>query len=625
MNLSAWRFPVLLAVLLSMLLAAVPVRFGGDLLEYTLDTVALASHGTPDIRLADIDRAKVLLPQFADAYGLLEQDMRGGVDKVYPAFTRGREGLVYPIHFFGYPAMAALPFKLLAARGLPPFKAFQVVNLAAIFVLGLALRHFFQSEWKALAGLALFMLCGGWLYWNWSSPECVSAAGLLAGLLLCSSGAPIAGAVLAGVAGQQNPTILFFFGFAPLLLVLRGASLKQALGKRQLAGIAAGVAVYALPLLFNLWQYGVPNIIAKRFSDPSLVGMERLVSFYFDLNQGMVLAIPAVLVALLAWSRRAPLLLAACVLFTLALALPALAVLNWNSGAAGVMRYAFWAAMPFVFALLLLLRERQRWHAGALVALAAAQAGAMAHAASYDYVEFSPLARAVLARAPARYHPEPEIFAERAGHHDNYIFPGKAYALRVDGETVKTLVHADSRDDLLCGRGARLAPGNRITPASRGWLYVDGAVRCDDAGLPRQRLAAAAPGDGLRLAAGWSGVEHHGAGWDGVWSEGPRSRLLLAPAPGLRPAALSLAGHYFEGNQRTRVVVNGADLGWYRLDQDATLLLPAELAGAPALDIELEHQAPRSPGPADPRALAFFLTQVSLRGGPGLDNGTALR
>ncbi|HWJ93416.1 MAG TPA: hypothetical protein VNT33_01740, partial [Telluria sp.] len=468
---------------------------------------------------------------------------------------------------------------------------------------------------------------GGALYWNWSSPECMSAAGLLAGLLLFASGAPVAGAMLAGLAGQQNPTILFFFGFAPLLLVLRGASLKQALGKRNLVGIAAGVAVYALPLLFNLWQYGVPNIIAKRFSDPSLVGMERLVSFYFDLNQGMILAIPAVLVALLASARRAPWLLAACALFTLALALPALAVLNWNSGAAGVMRYAFWAAMPFVFALLLLLRERQRWHAGALAVLAAAQASAMVHAASYDYVEFSPLAKAVLVRAPARYHPEPEIFAERAGHHDDYIVPGKAYALRVDGETVKTLVHAGSRDALLCGRGARLAAGNRITPASRGWLYVDGAVRCDDAGLQRQRLAAPdfSAGDTLRLAVGWSQVERHGADWDGVWSNGPRSRLLLAPAPGLHPATLSLTGHYFDGNQRTRVVVNGADLGWYRLDRGATVVLPAELARARELDIELEHQAPRSPGPADPRALAFFLTQVSLRGGPGLDNGTALR
>lgn len=628
MNLSAWRFPVLLAALLALLLAAFPVRFGGDLLEYTLDTVALASHGTPEIRLDDIARAKALLPQFAEAYGLLEQDMRAGVDKVYPAFVRGREGLVYPIHFFGYPAMAALPFRVFEALGLPPFKAFQVVNLAAVFVLGLALRRFFASEWKALAGVALFMLCGGWLYWNWSSPECVSAAALLAGLLLFASGAPVAGAMLAGLAGQQNPTILFFFGFAPLLLVAQGASLKQALGRRNLLGLAAGAAVYALPMLFNFYQYGVPNIIANRFSDPSLVGAERLASFYFDLNQGMILAIPGVLALLLAWSRdrQRAALAALCAVFTLALALPALAVLNWNSGAAGVMRYAFWAAMPFVFALLLCLRERERWHAGALAALVAVQGAAMAHASSYDYVEFSPLARAVLARAPAYYHPEPEIFAERAGRHDNYIFPDHAYRYAPDGVAIKTLVHA-GRDELVCGRGARLAPGNRVTPASRGWLYLDAPVRCLDDGLPRQRLSGADFGQpgALRLADGWSVLERHGQGWDGVWSSGARSRLLLAAAPGLRPAALALEGHYLEGNQRTRVIVNGADLGWHRLDREATVVLPPELAGARALEIELEHQAPRSPGAGDGRLLALFLTGVSLRGEPGLDNAKALR
>ncbi|HWJ93941.1 MAG TPA: hypothetical protein VNT33_04410, partial [Telluria sp.] len=161
MNLSAWRYPLLLAVLLSALLVAFPVHLGGDIVEYTLDTIALANHGTPDIRLSDLAQAKAMLPHLAEPFGLLEQDMRSSVEKVYPAFARGREGLVYPIHFFGYPAMAALPFKLLAAFGLPPFKAFQVVNLAAIFVLGMALRRFFASEWKALAGLALFMLCGG--------------------------------------------------------------------------------------------------------------------------------------------------------------------------------------------------------------------------------------------------------------------------------------------------------------------------------------------------------------------------------------------------------------------------------------------------------------------------------
>jgi hypothetical protein len=483
----AWPFALLLAVLLALLLPLKPVSLSGDVLEYTLDTVAIASHGTPDITLDDIARGKRLLPHLATGYELLENDMRAGKPKVFPAFIRGANGKVYPIHFFGYPAMAALPFALLERAGLPPFKAFQVVNLAAVLVLGLALRRFFGSSVKALAGVGLFMLCGGWLYWTWSSPECVGAAALLSGLLLFCSGAPISGAILAGLAAQQNPTIVFFFGFAPALLLARehgpGQPLMAVLTPRHLVGLALGLAVAAMPPLFNLVQFGALNPIARLFSDPGLISMVRLHSFFFDLNQGMILGIPAVAALLAVWGwrgRRDAMVLLLCVLFTLALALPALAVLNWNSGAAGIMRYAFWASMTFVFALLLRLREHARWPVLPLAAAVLVQGAAMAHDESYDYVEFSPLARLMLEHAPNRYHPEPEIFAERAGRNDDYITPGKVYTLRVGDQVLKTLFNAGDPQHqvLLCGTAMHLAQDNIYTDSARGWRYIDGPARC---------------------------------------------------------------------------------------------------------------------------------------------------
>jgi hypothetical protein len=454
--------------------------------------------------MADLERAKALLPPLAAPYALLERGMRAGDPKLYAAFVRGRDGRVYSVHFPGYPALAALPFKVLARLGAAaPFKAFQVVNLGAVFVLGLALRRFFGSGPKALAGVGLFLLCGGALYLNWTSPECMSAAALLAGLLLFATDAPLAGSLLAGLAAQQNPTIVCFFGFAPLLLLLLrwrpgiglAANLRALPRRRIVVALGAGLAVAALAPLFNLVQFGAPNIIARLFSDPGLISLVRLESFYFDLNQGMILAVPGVLAALAWWGwdaagrRRAALVLAACAAFTLALALPALAVLNWNSGAAGVMRYAFWAAMPLLFALLLRLRDRARWPAALVAALALAQAGSMVNAASYTYVEFSPLARLVLAHAPSLYHPEPEIFAERSGHNDDYIEPGKVYAYPDKGQAVKTLVNAANpgADALLCAGGA-LAPDNRYADSTRGWRYIDGPVRCLGDGLGRPRL-----------------------------------------------------------------------------------------------------------------------------------------
>ncbi|MFN3790821.1 hypothetical protein [Massilia sp.] len=634
--LERWRFPLLVALALCGLLAMYKPYYGGDVVEYTVATVAIADHGSPDIRLEDIARVRTLLPgMFIVPFDLLERGMREGDQQLYAAFVRGRDGDVFPVHYFGYSLLAAAPFKLFEALGIPPFKAFQAVNMAAVFVLGLALRRFFGSEPKAWLGLGLFMLCGGALYLHWTSPECVSAALLLAGLLFYTSGAPLAGSVLAGLAGQQNPTIVFFFVFAPLFKLWleyerqQGfvANLRAQLTRSNILGLAGGMAVFALPPLFNLWQFGVPNIIAKLFSDPGLVGATRLLSFYFDLNQGMIVGVPALLLLLLLLlprmdgRARGVLLLSA--LLTLALALPALAVLNWNSGAVGPMRYAFWAAMPLVFALLVLLRRLPRWPQTALVLLAAGQAAAVDHASEYDYVHFSPTAELVLARAPQYYHPEPEIFAERAGHHDDYIQSDKVYVLRgADGRELKTLVHSSNAhlDEQLCGRGASLAPDLPQVASTRGWRYIDGPLRCV-AGSYAQRsfgFDALRAGEAVALVSGWSNLEANGPGWDGAWSLGARSRLRVE-VDGGPVQALLISGNYLAPNRQTRVIVNGQDLGWHALDQAGPLALPAQLtdaARATALDIELEHASPTSPGPGDPRLLAFFLREVSVRQHP---------
>lgn len=486
----SWPFAAALALLLALVFTRFEPLHHGDVAEYSLVTIALAAHASPDIRASDLALARLQMPSQQYTHDQLAKSFDDPAHPVWPAFARGQDQNIYAIHFFGYPLLAAGPYKLLGMAGLNPFKCYLVVNLAALFVLGLALFRFFGSAHKASLGLALFLLCGGMLYLSWSSPECLSAAALLAGLLFYLSGAPLAGALLAGLAAQQNPTIVMFLAFAPLMQLIIGyepeaglrRNIQRVLGRRELLALLAGGALFVLPLLFNLWQFGVPNIIAKRFSDASLIGLVRLTSFYFDLNQGMLIGIPALALALLLsdWRDGHGRLLVAGLLFTLALALPALAVLNWNSGAAGVMRYAFWASMPLLFVLLQRLRSLRHWPRAMVAAVLLGQLGAMAHARSYGYVEFSPLAEAVMQHAPHWYHPEPEIFAERLNHNDDYIKPIYQYVRQVDGKTVTTLYHPAQPGvvEKLCGKGKQLAPGNKFTETDRGWRYIDGETRC---------------------------------------------------------------------------------------------------------------------------------------------------
>lgn len=626
------RFALMLLALIAALMVHSRPIPSGDIAEYAVTMIALDDHGTPDVRPENVTAARAMIPMLGEQYDLLEHDMRMTDKQVFSAFVRGREGKVYAIHFFGYSLMATLPFKLTRAAGLDPMTAFQIVNAVFVFILGMSLLRVFGSEWKALFALVLFMACGGYLYFRWTSPEIASAAGLLAGLLLFCSGAPVRGALLAGLASQQNPTILAFFGFAPLLLLCMDyrkdlslrTNLKAQVTRRRVAALAAGLAVFALPLIFNLFQYGVPNIIARHFSDPGMISLTRLISFYFDLNQGMVLALPGVLLllAVCVWrsGTRQLALLGLSVLFTLALALPALSVFNWNSGADGVMRYAFWAAMPLLFVALWRLQQQKTWPL-LLAPVLVLQMLAMYGATTYSYVELSPLARLAMKHAPRWYNPEPEIFVERTEHHDRYYTPDKIYVHRVDGKPVKTLYNADypGTEERLCGPGRRPAAGNDIVESDRGWRYLHGQVQCRPAGdsrltfqLPEFKLAKAG-----RLESGWYDFEAGGNEWDGAWSSGRHSRIIATLPAGFEPNGISLLGTYFATNKRTRVSVNGVDLGWHALDQVRRIPLRSLRRNSAQLIIDLEHEAPSMPVAGnDAREISIFLRSLIVDGPP---------
>lgn len=620
-------FAIALFLVLAAMLVIFPPQHNGDSVEYTLVTVAIAGHGSPDIRYDDIAMARAQVPERAHVYDILERDMRAEKDDVYAAFVRGRGRAIYSVHFFGYPALAAIPYQLLPLVGLPAFKCYQVINLAAIFVLGLCLYRLFGTPLKAGFALALYMLCGGALYWSWSSPECLSAAALLSAIILYSTGAPLRAGLLAGLAAQQNPTILCFFGFAPLLqlCLLRqagmawGAALREALAPRLLLHMAPGLALFALPPLFNLWQFGVPNIIVKLFSNPALVSLTRLHSFFFDLNQGMLIGIPALVAVLCLWvwrgaGRRMLNVLALCAGFTLALALPTLAVLNWNSDAAGVMRYAFWSAMPLLFVLLWRLRQAERWPVGLCAALVLAQTGALVHASSYNYITFSPLAQLAMKHLPGWYNPEPEIFAERAQSSEEVMDPQRVYAYTADGITLKTMRHRANHATAICGAGQveahSGAPAMAPVASTRGWAYSNNAVRCLRPFSAEQAPSSDAPS--VMLGHGWSIIEQGDNRPPGVWSDGTSSSLQISYArPGMY-RQLVFRGNYFGSNQRTRVKINGVDAGWHTLQAGAAVPIP-QAGTTDRLELELEHEAPQSPGPHDGRKLAFFLLGAKLQ------------
>ena len=489
-------FVALLAAFLLLLLALNRPNPSGDFPEYALMTVAIATHGTPDIRPDDVFVVTALAPepQFAERFARLAKGLAVHAENPVDAFYRAHDGATYSFHFFAYSALAAVPYRVLKALGVAPFKCFQLVNLGFAFIAGLCCLRLFGSAGRAALGVALFFLCGGALYWNWCSPELMSAAGLLSGLILFVTGAPLRAGLLVSVAAMQNPSIVLATAFAPLLTLAidraRGVDLRSAaaglLRPRYLAALALMASGALVPVLFNEWKYGVPSVIALAATDTRLIGLVRLRSFFFDLNQGMLIGMPGLFAYLLyavsgrsAAGTRA--LLALAIGLSIALALPTLSTGNWNSGAAGMMRYAFWAAMPLLFAALLFMRGAARLAVVPLALLMALQLAAGWQARRYDNTQFSSIAQLAMTHAPRWYNPASEIFVERLLRQEVVLDPARVYAWPAGGTAVKTLFHAAGPNaaSLLCGAGVVLSPHNDITGVDAGWAYVNGPVLCE--------------------------------------------------------------------------------------------------------------------------------------------------
>lgn len=611
--LSFGAFALLLAILLALPLRKAPL-LAGDVDEYVLMTVAIATHASPEIQAGDIATAKRVMPfYFKPRLEKLEAGIASGRIDPMPGFYRGEDRDIYAIHFFAYSGLAAIPYKLLEAVGANPLKCYQVLNLLAMFGLGLTLFRYFGSAARAFAGLGMFVLAGGMLYSNWSSPEILSAASLLAAFLWFAMEAPLIGGTLAGLAAMQNPTIVFALAFLPLLNVWQQRSLAPLFKPRMIAGLALGSLLFAWAPLFNLATFGTPSIIAKVAASSELVSGARLFSLFFDLNQGMIVAIPAVAVMLLCWGwrreswRRELLLLLLCVAATLAFCVPALSVVNWNSGAAGVMRYAFWAAMPLLFVLLHRLRSVQAWPRAGLAAVLLVQALAMSLGMRYRHVEFSPLARWVMSHYPQAYNPEPELFAERAAGDEVPLESMKTYQWKDKrGNAVKTLYFAGPGapvpGESLCGPGKVIQGHTAPVSAGNGWVYLNGPVQCG----PILNIDAAEPG---LLAGGWQAPDVVGDSVPGVWGIAPSTTLNVKLPASQQVHRVRVLGDYLPGtlSPRSRIIVNGRDMGWHDLRTPVFLDLPQD--GAPSLTIELQHEKPL---PQDGKLLTFYLKSITL-------------
>lgn len=494
----------------------------GDGKEYLLYTHAFSTHLTPDLRIGDVEYVNDYLQGKGSATQLDGRSLGvghlfagGGGSFDGKGFVKTAEGRIYAWHYWLYSLCVAPFWVLVAGLGKGAETAFVLCNL--VFVL--ATLIYALGFWKAapltrvlLAGL--FLSTGTTYYLWWSHPEVFTASLLLIGLLMVSDRRHGLGMWALALAATQNPPLLFLMaGVWAMTWLLPGEGAQGPLFSvgRVLAAILKGAPAMAfalMPAVFYRLELGVSNpIAAAGWADLSLVSLGRLQSMFFDLNMGMVTALPVVmLIALLVlvltplvllrvsveridMLRRYALPVALGVLVSVVMAVPALTAINWNHGQAAFSRYAYWLSMPIVFGVAVCV-GRLPTRPGAVVAafLLISQVACVAYYGMWgsnwraDYLAFKPFASALLKMHPEWYDPLPEIFAERLSQREGVVdgSPGTGaphFAYPDDKAPTKVMLPAkDVEDRLQLVRNT--CPAASAALVERGWAYINIPPSC---------------------------------------------------------------------------------------------------------------------------------------------------
>jgi len=477
---------------LTFLIATFGVRPAGDGTEYLLAARALAHHGTPDLRVEDAEWLAQREPRWRKLAAELTQGIETEAPTSLAAVYRAPNGRHYSLHFWFF-SLLAVPFLWLTELiGVPPVLALAWVNACGACAAIRMLFGRFARAGPALVATVLFLLFGTTFYLAWSGPEVLTGAAVLIACTAARRGQLGVGIAAGGLAATQNPSAVFVLPF----VVWTAWRPRRPLPVAELSLVAAGVLLAALPYLFFFYEFRVWSRIARFAVDRELISWERAWSLVFDLNEGMIVGIPGLLVGsvavvtLVATGAAVPERPAlvrgvvATLVVVIAMAVPTFSIHNWNSGNVVFIRYAYWIAMP-LFELALHLGERLAVRSQIQVAAVAAALQLAIVGLNglwgerYNFVHHSWPAKLVLRYFPSAYNPVPEIFYERSlgwewepGKENVIVWPYR-------GEPGKVMVRYGYRAESprICPDGSEILTDS-LRLASDGWTYLDAPFRC---------------------------------------------------------------------------------------------------------------------------------------------------
>ncbi len=441
--------------------------------EYVLTTEAIVNHGSTDIRSQDFESFKTNYAlndtwdntdtsEFFDGYSTFFKQDTLAFGDYYKGIYTATNGLHYASHSTTLAYLNTPMLLLIKALGQNPIYSIPLTNVLCIILVLALLLLIGNYSLLTHCITALSFLCSAIMWYSgWLGAEVFVMCGVTAGLWLYLHSYRYWGLVsIAIVSTQALPLII-------ILIVLCVHNLYVTkFNKKTIGVISLLLLLTALPWIIYYTHFNTLNVLAyTNYSTWELVSAGRVFSLLFDLNQGIIITIPLVLVFyIVLWAKSTIDFLRKKstepfhVIFPIAVLVLMVIIstsADWNQPQHVINSYATYPSLLILTHCLYWLNNLQISTVAKtvlqVVLLASQAATTLNHSVKEkgawgDGNKFKPMAEWAMYNCNDWYNPDPEIFIERLPN--NSTQQNIATYVNANGEVYKIAINTNDLNSL---------------------------------------------------------------------------------------------------------------------------------------------------------------------------------
>ena len=429
-------------------------------------TESFTNHGTPELRVSDIEG----YVNYLDKHGFevfKEDGYTSNIGKSpnelsLSGYYPSEDGDFYSYHFWVY-SLINVPARIILEHLKADIRITFLSTNLLFFILGIwlisRLKELSISKRIVFSGLLIFQ--PALWYIDWSHPEAWSGVLCFIGVLYYFTKRKYFALFAISIAATHFQPL-----FIPALMILIDIIRERGFRLPVLFKIFICSFWVILPPIFYLIHYSTPNLIADiGFIDTKYIGLKRLSSFFFDLNQGAILGIPLPLLLLIVFLvhdliRKRYYREYNCLIAVLLMSLFFMQMGNWNHGHAVVNRYVVWNAAILIIAIAWRLsRLKPVYFYSVNILIIATQIPIIFSQQDFNKRfwhanHFNELSKYVMSEYPFLYNPEPDIFLERTSPH--VLSTTDSVAIFTDNnEKIRKMLIREGSESQLIERGVK--------------------------------------------------------------------------------------------------------------------------------------------------------------------------